>query len=80
MPTLPQRAPKRTETPEQLAALAAEIRELVASLDRFYRRCDQLSKPIYMTGWTRPISLVGALARGLEHWAETIDAEAAKPL
>lgn len=79
MPAPVQRSDSRTETPDELADLAAEIRDLAARLDRFYERCDKLSKPIYMTGWTRPLSTVGGLGRGLERWAEVIDAEAAKP-
>lgn len=79
VPEPAKRSATRTETPEELAVLAGEIRDLAAHLDRFYERCEGLSKPIYMTGWTRPLGTVGGLGRGLERWAEVIDAEVAKP-
>jgi len=79
VPSANHRAATRTETPEELTALAGEIRYMAAALDRFYERCEKLSKPIFMTGWTRPLGTVSGLGRGLERWAELIDAEAAKP-
>lgn len=80
MPSANHRAATRTESPEELTALAGEIRDMAAALDRFFERCEKLSKPIFMTGWTRPLGTVSGLGRGLERWAELIDAEAAKPL
>lgn len=74
-----QRSATRTESPEELGALAAEIREMAAALDGFYERCERLSKPIFMTGWTRPLGTVSGMGRSLRRWAELVDAEAAKP-
>lgn len=74
-----ERSATRTESAQELAALAGEIRDMAAALDRFYERCERLSKPIFMTGWTRPLGTVSGLGRGLERWAELVDAEAAKP-
>lgn len=74
-----QRSATRTESAEELAALAEDIRDMAATLDRFFERCERLSKPIFMTGWTRPLGMVSGMGRSLERWAEVIEAEAAKP-
>ena len=76
MRTVDQRSPTRTETSEELMALAQEIRDVAAALDRLYERADTLSKPVFMTGWTKPLSNVSALSAGLAGWADILDAEA----
>lgn len=76
MPNPPQRSATRTETPEDVAALATQVRDVAGALGDLYERAQGLSKPIFMTGWTRPIATVQALAQALQDWAELLDAQA----
>lgn len=70
-----QRAAIRTESDEEVAALASQVRDVAGILEDLYERAQGLSNPIFMTGWTRPIATVQALAQALEDWAELLDAQ-----
>lgn len=76
MPRADQRASTRTETPDQLAGLARQVRDAANVLEALARDCETLSEPVFLTGWTQPLSTVASLPVRLRQWANDIETQA----
>jgi hypothetical protein len=73
MPGPVNRSKTRTETADDLRSIAADTRRAADVLDQLYQRVDELSKPVYDTGWTYPIGTIGGFGMGLRAWADELD-------
>lgn len=73
------RSPTRTESAEELRALAGDLRAVAEQLRVIYEHAQRLSNPVYMSGWTRPIASARGFAGELEGWADRLDALVREP-
>lgn len=51
----------------------AELRRVADVLDGLSEQAQQLSGPVYKTGWTYPIGTISGLPIGMRMWAEKLD-------
>lgn len=67
------RNPELVESPEQLAALAAKVRQLAAEALAVEESTRDLSGPAWDQGWTTPVARLRALPGELMAWADRLD-------
>lgn len=73
MPEAVTRAKTRTESNDELRSIAADTRRAAEVLDVLYERANQLSEPVWRTGWTYPIGTIGGFGMGLRAWANKLE-------